>query len=326
MAPQRKVHPPVTHANLVPPYHDYAYFENADENPFRPGARGFEMVNAWWLAEAATLVYHLPDRIEAELRRAGFGVVENVEDAGTGTECVVAANDEFILVAFRGTESGLRRNDPDFRHIFNDLMTDARFRLTPFGAGAGQAHEGFLRAYASVKGRLRAALAGLGGGRPVWFTGHSLGAALATVAAASAERLDGLYTFGSPRVGDVAFAGDLTRVLAERHGVEYYRFVHDNDIVTVVPPHGLYRHAGALKHIRADGEISDDPTLLARLSDTVSDIGDKLRGLLRFRGLGLGRIEAGLLDLTLEGLMDHVPTLYATHIWNAYAAGQGEGG
>ncbi|HEX8355240.1 MAG TPA: hypothetical protein VF611_20210 [Pyrinomonadaceae bacterium] len=325
MPPKRKEHPPITHANLVPPYHDYAYFEDAAANPFRPAARGFEMVNAWWLAEAATLAFHLPGKVEAEFRAAGFSFVEAIERVGT--ECFVAANDEFVVVSFRGVESGMRGDGVDFRHIFTDLFTSARLRLVPFGAGAGAVHEGFLRAYEVVDGDLRRVLSGLDDGRRTfWFTGHSLGGALATIAAARAERLHGLYTYGSPRVGDVAFAVAFARDFAARFGVESYRFVNDSDIITVVPPHGVYRHVGSLKHIRPDGRISDDPTLLSGLSDTIADIGGKLRGLLLgpFAG-GLSRLEARLLDLALEGVTDHVPTLYATHIWNAYAEEQGGG-
>ena len=322
MPPKRKEHPPITHANLVPPYHDYAYFEDAAANPFRPAARGFELVNAWWLADAATLAYHLPGKVGEEFEKAGLPLFESIEREGT--ECFVAANDEFVFITFRGTETGLRRGDPDFRHIFTDLLTDAKLRFVPFGPGAGQVHEGFLRAYELVDAPLRAALAALDDGRRTfWFTGHSLGAALATIAAARSERLHGLYTCGSPRVGDVAFANAFTRDFAARFGVEYYRFVNDSDIVTVVPPHGLYRHVGTLKHILADGQITDDPTLLARLSDTIGDIGDKVRALLLVPFEGLGKFEARLLDLTLEGVIDHVPTLYATHIWNAYVREQG---
>lgn len=325
MPPERKELPLITRDNLVPPYHDYAYFGDAAGNPFIPAANGFEMVNAWWLAEAATLVYHVPEKVGEEFARAGLRLLDPIQDGRTGTECFVAVGEEFAVVVFRGTETGLRRNDPDFRHIFIDMLTDAKFRLVPFG-GAGQVHRGFLDAYESVDARLRGVLAGLDPGLPVWFTGHSLGAALATVAAFRAERVQGLYTYGSPRVGDVAFAQAFSRKFAGMGGDRHFRFVHDNDVVTVVPPNGLYRHVGSLKHISSGGGISDDPTVLAILSDTFRDLGEKALALLRIPFGDRKRREAKVLDLFIEGVIDHVPTLYATHVWNAYAERRGAGG
>ena len=322
---KRKEPPLVTRDNLIPPYHDYAYFEDAAGNPFVPAATRFETVNAWWLAEAATLVYHLPDKINEEFARAGLRLLDPIQDEHTGTECFVAVGEQFAVAAFRGTETGLRRNDPDFRHIFIDLLTDARFRLVPFDGGAGQVHRGFLAAYESVDARLRAVLAVLDAGLPVWFTGHSLGAALATVAAFRAERVQGLYTYGSPRVGDVAFAQAFSRKFAAMGGDRHFRFVHDNDVVTVVPPNGLYRHVGSLRHISSGGRVSEDPTALALLSDTFRDLGEKALALLHIPFGDRRRREAKLLDLFVEGIIDHVPTFYATHIWNAYAEEQGGG-
>src|SRR5262249_54451343 len=95
------------------------------------------------------------------------------------------------------------------------------------------------------------------GAKPVWLTGHSLGAALATLAAArwaAGHRVQGLYTFGSPRVGNAAFAATVPGPC--------YRFVNNNDVVTRLPPPGLfagYRHVGVLKYIRTDGVIVEDP-------------------------------------------------------------------
>ena len=82
--------------------------------------------------------------------------------------------------------------------------------------------------------------------KPVWITGHSLGGALATVAAWRLLKLGvnvkGLYTFGSPRAGNHAFVHDL-RVRAFDRGMKIpkgegnlARFVHHMDIVARVPP------------------------------------------------------------------------------------------
>ncbi len=72
-------------------------------------------------------------------------------------------------------------------------------------------------------------------------TGHSLGGAVGTIAAANLRR-DGydadLYTYGSPRVGNGAFADFVTK----QRGAEY-RVTHLNDLVPRLPPLGLdYRH------------------------------------------------------------------------------------
>src|SRR5207249_4492483 len=82
-------------------------------------------------------------------------------------------------------------------------------------------------------------------GQKLWLTGHSLGGALATLAAAHLGRdaVQGLYTYGCPRVGDVKF----TSVLPE---ASHFRFVHRRDWVVEQPPEFLgYVHAGTLRQV-----------------------------------------------------------------------------
>jgi hypothetical protein len=324
MADRRKRLPRITLRNARPPYDeedgDYVYFADgdgqpcADRHPFRPDARGFELVNAWWLCEAATLAYSDPQRVERRFRDKTPLQRVRLFSTGGGTQCFVASNDDLAVVAFRGTEispqqGGGRR---DFKDIFLDIGTDADIRTSDFGGGAS-VHRGFAEALDGVWGR-----GGLGEfvadlpSRAVWFTGHSLGAALATLAAARSPRLDGLYTYGSPRVGDEGFAAAFDNLLAAK-GVTHFRFVNHEDLVTKVPITALpartvFKHVGSLKRIDRDGHIHDAP-------DGAEPPKFALRDLLPFGADG--RLDPRFFNFIPNAVDDHVPTLYSTHIWNA---------
>jgi hypothetical protein len=83
---------------------------------------------------------------------------------------------------------------------------------------------------------LIAALAKLSPEKTLYVTGHSLGAALATlcavdIAANTAFCSPSLFTYGSPRVGDPAFAKAFSRYVRSS-----YRTANLFDIVTYAPP------------------------------------------------------------------------------------------
>src|SRR5258707_1557170 len=108
--------------------------------------------------------------------------------------------------------------------------------MVDWNESAGRVHDGFAMATrALVPGIgewIKAASPDLG---KLLLTGHSLGAAMATLAA-TIWRPDWLVTLGSPRVGDAAF---VSTVLAS-HSV---RLVNCCDVVTEVPPPvGGYTH------------------------------------------------------------------------------------
>jgi hypothetical protein len=90
------------------------------------------------------------------------------------------------------------------------------------------------------------------GARKLWVTGHSLGGALAVIAAAEFEGVfpvTGLHTFGQPRVGFSAFRDFMNAHYAGR----FFRFVNDDDIVPRVPPG--YSHVGTLMHFDSHGNL-----------------------------------------------------------------------
>jgi len=105
-------------------------------------------------------------------------------------------------------------------------------------------------------------------------TGHSLGAALAILFPAVLamhgedkilDRLEGVYTYGQPRVGDEKFGKFVMKKFRE-HDIKYYRIVYANDIVPTVPFDNsfmLFKHFGTGIHFDSlyHGKVSKDITL-----------------------------------------------------------------
>ncbi len=54
---------------LIPPVDHYTYFANHTEHPFRYSSGKFQMVNAWWLAEAAMLAYSNDEIVAKNFRK-----------------------------------------------------------------------------------------------------------------------------------------------------------------------------------------------------------------------------------------------------------------
>lgn len=157
-----------------------------------------------------------------------------VENRTTGALAAVTPIDEDLVIAFRGTCN------------LANVIIDACCRRTPlFRGSSAEVHAGFLAAFRSIEEKLRATITGHLSARPdlrLWFTGHSLGGALAKLAAfhfASANT--SVYTFGEPRSGNAAFRNAYDSQLRART----FRVVHADDIVPRLPwMLGAYRHSG----------------------------------------------------------------------------------
>ena len=253
---------------------------------------------------SVNLAYSEEDFVRPRFQKAGLSEVKFF--TGNSTQCFVANNDEFTIIVFRGTEIRRREGRSDFGNIIADLKTDADIILAESGQ-SGKVHRGFKHALDEVwekKGLLEYIKSKDTSDRTIWFTGHSLGAALATLAANRYGKAQGLYTFGSPRVGDDDFA-DAFHVCA-------YRFVNNNDIVAKAPPPIRYKHIGDLKYIDRSGIVHENPDLGNRITDSI-------RGEVSYIANSPRKIRRGFINFIPDDIVDHVPTLYATHIWNNIA-------
>jgi triacylglycerol lipase len=235
-------------------------FEN-----FQSATAKYQGENAVALASAARLAYNEAATIPPVAEQWGFPRCRFMDRRET--QGVVMANDSAIVVAFRGTE-------PDkLKDWMSDL--DTQFVDGPFG----QVHCGFNLALSHVWDELNACIAEFQDqGQSLWVTGHSLGAALATLATARWREQDkpvhGLYTFGSPRVGDRVFERTFDQDFCSRN----FRFVNNADLVTRVPLRAMgFSHAGTLLYFTDKGDLEADPGLwdafLNRMQGRIEDLG-----------------------------------------------------
>ncbi len=219
---------------------------------------------------------------------------------------MVLANDETLVVVFRGTRLQVHAVlDLAELVLINqkDLWTDADLLPAVFAAG-GRVHAGFLKAFKDVSDQLDALLAAKAPGQKIWLTGHSLGGALATLAAAhlGSSVVQGLATYGCPRVGDAAFASVLPQQ-------SYDRFVHRDDWVPTVPPELFgYVHAGALRIVPG----SPPRSFLSDVVGGAESLTTAITAMASER-----RLDAGQFPFSVGGLADHAPIYYATLLWNA---------
>ncbi|HEU4388319.1 MAG TPA: lipase family protein [Blastocatellia bacterium] len=279
---------------LLKPGEAGSYFEVHNGDPFRVDAPGYDGLNAWWLAELCRLVYRQgDDEVEHALSPVRNKILKRVglEEQSffnvDGTQCAIvkprgSAGQPFKLLVFRGTDD------------LEAGLTDVNFILDDW-SGPGQVHQGFRDAFEAVWKQVEQELDRVDG--PAFYTGHSLGASLATLAAAL-KQPRALYTIGSPRTGDAVFRDSLA-------GARIYRIVNNRDVVTTVPPAIGFHHVGELHYIAHDGRVLVEPD-----DNTVA--ADRLK-----------RDQTASHDLkhfftdAPEPLADHAPVNYVAHLERA---------
>ncbi|WP_405434753.1 lipase family protein [Streptomyces anulatus] len=256
-------------------------------------ATRYSLAHAYWLAKASGLAYKDEGAIEEQVRAWGFDRVRHHQTRFSApfplqdTQAFTAASDHMIIIAFRGTEPAQ----------IKDWLSDATTPPVPGPSGTGYIHHGFGEALESIYPEVKNSLDEFrDNGQSVWFTGHSLGGALAMLAGArmylEAPRLaaEGVYTYGQPRVCDRLLAAACNKGFKDR----MYRFVNNNDIVPQLPPEPVFTHADALRYIDSRGKLHESMPLIGALAD-------------RARGL-----TADALAPASDGVRDHSIKNYVT--------------
>ncbi|CAM9414270.1 unnamed protein product, partial [Laminaria digitata] len=258
-------------------------------------ATGFSIQNAFFFAKMSKIAYLPRDEArnvfkgnetgtgmgfdhfywyEADKEVSGKSLFDAIHD----TEAFVVANDDVILVVFRGTKE------------LTDWITNLsiRTRNIPKSWGLSEedcdVHRGFddgvNTVWDGVEGmhqKIKTLYEEKGKRRKLYIAGHSLGGALATVAAARLAFVDdmniaGMYTIGSPRVFDTEFAAHFDSKV--NHGTllkdKYFRCRNNNDIVPRIVP-SPYCHVGTEIYLDRFGAVATTSwtdRLLGRLSST----------------------------------------------------------
>jgi len=255
---------------------------------FQPAA-GFELGTARAMAWMSQLAYETrhPDKIELICSRWGLKQPRIIANDTAGepellqirTRGVIATAHGATIVAFAGTDPLVPANW--FSDFDVGLNVGPRLKLTP-----GRLHRGFDKAFEAVSAQVAEALVERGA-EPLLITGHSMGAALAVIAAdhclsESNVRATAVYAFGMPRIGDEDFAARYNDTL----GATTYRLVHGDDIVATVPPSRLgFRHVGRLIRCARGSRFAAEPPA-AEFSDEP-----------QFGGALVGGLQQGIRDL-----------------------------
>ena len=283
---------PQSISELKVPNHSYDYFSGHQSIPFPSTIDSFCPTTAWWLSECAFCSYiSNEEAIVSRMNSANFRNIEFCEANKLRAIIADLGSDTFII--FRGT-------------LFNEManvVTDLAVKRHEW-PGGGRVHKGFHEGFLSLLPAVEKIMTERRGQR-FWFSGHSLGAALATLFAAYFPVSSPLYTFGSPRIGDNDFQESLS--------LRSHRVVLGRDIVAALPPKPAYHHIAPSHRLTTDGKITFEEHEKHRTpKDILSEVRQSIkqpRDLARY-------------FLTNNIIADHAPILYCIGLWNAIHAAQ----
>lgn len=235
-------------------------------------------------AKLSAIAYLPLKEAKKESKKLGFTQVEFYDK--DGAQAYRFQNKKDLVIACRGTQPT----------EFNDISADLK-AIPVISETISRVHRGFKGEVDELWPMIKEDLVPkVFAKRTLWVTGHSLGAAMATIIAARCTldedmpNVEELYTYGSPRVGWRKYCQSLP--------VKHYRWRNNNDIVTTVPLVLMgYTHHGDSCYINAYGNVRD--------LTTWQRVKDKLRGM--WMGIKVGRI---------DNFSDHNIGAYIEHLDN----------
>lgn len=226
---------------------------------FDPRRERFSLHNAYWLlwmASACNLAE--PAEIRAAFAARGFPDVRVVQ--AERLTVAIAEREDHVVFVFKGTTAPA------------DYLSNASYAMKPSDETglSGRVHSGFYGTLASGFAALEPELlAARDAGKKVFFAGHSLGGAVAQLAALKAATLGvevaQLYAFSSPRVGDEAFAAAVEQLL----GARLHRINNGLDITPHVPPSSAAEDPAREAILEIVGNADDPGFWLTTLSVTL---------------------------------------------------------
>lgn len=195
-------------------------------------------------AKIARDTYLDPDKSTAAFKEYGYSIIKFFDK--DGAQAYLLTNGKEKVLSFRGTQV-TQKSD-----IVADL-TSGKNRE----ANGTYVHVGFRKEVNKLWDDILTEIRKDNTYKPLTITGHSLGAAMATIAASRLTTEDGLHvlvrslvTFGSPRVGTKGFVKALS--------VNHFRVINCCDAVTRVPLYIMgFRHHGTIVYLDFQGNARD---------------------------------------------------------------------
>jgi hypothetical protein len=206
------------------------------------------------------LAYSEPSRIHKLARSVDrkldvITTYDGVDRSGRDAQAYMMLKGREVVVAFRGTLNAM-----DMIDAMDVRQTDMHI-LIPYAQRRSKVHRGFYDQFTSIEPDITQDLkkiVGLGGVDCIRFTGHSMGAAIAALAAGHYSEgrggIDGNIgiacdAFGSPQFADRAFAARFDRV-------DHISVHMEHDIVPMIPIQPNFAYMPSTVELTSDGVAS----------------------------------------------------------------------